>query len=144
MNECVKSCIWTRKPTCCLCWPPPPPWPPSLPPSLSSVCNRRNSRLKVHSPGTFTMELKESEGEESSVSDNKSDCYVLKYIWGWSEKYYIAVYSPMRWSWAQLHTYTHLKLILGESAQFLVPSAVWRPGTATERLVHLSTHTPAL
>lgn len=46
------------EPTCCLCWAPPPPWPPSLPASRSSVCRRRNSRRKVHSPGTFTMELR--------------------------------------------------------------------------------------
>lgn len=46
-----------QKPTCCLCWAPPPPWLPSLPPSRSSVCKRRNSRRSVHSPGTFTMEL---------------------------------------------------------------------------------------
>lgn len=52
-----KRLHWKSKPTCCLWWIPPPPWPPSLPPSRSSVCKRRNSRLNVHSPGTFTMEL---------------------------------------------------------------------------------------
>lgn len=59
------TCMWTKlhgtkQTTCCPRWPPPPPpRPPSLPPSWSSVCSRRNSRLSVHSPGTFTMELME-------------------------------------------------------------------------------------
>lgn len=57
-------------PTCCLCWAPPPAWPPSLPPSRSSVCKRRNSRLNVHSPGTFTMELRRQRGV-SGVSDSE-------------------------------------------------------------------------
>lgn len=61
MNERGKRLHRTSMPTCCRCWPPAPPWPPSLPPSRSSVCKRRNSRLSVHSPGTFTMELKERE-----------------------------------------------------------------------------------
>lgn len=76
--------------------------------------------------------------EGNGEGDN--GCYrVVKYTWQWREKQQNAVNSQKRPRWAQLHTDTRLKLIRGESAQFSVPSAVWRPGNATERLVHLFT-----
>lgn len=96
-----------QKPTCCLCWAPPPPWPPSLPPSRSSVCKRRNSRRSVHSPGTLTMELTDRGREKQ------------------------------RKLWRLLRSTEFRKKIQHmakalQSAQFSEPSAVWHPGEATE------------
>lgn len=88
-----------------------------------------------------------SANEETPFSESILQEHLL---WSWKhrERERYTLYFIHQWDGQFAHTpiNTHVKLTVEESAQLLVPSAVWYPGTGTDRTVQLSqlsnTHMP--